>query len=161
MQAAKREKKLPGGDLKSAFLLKDILIMSACQPANKVRKVFGRLLLLMPPCLLLTMQISFAGDAAQGEKLVRQWCSNCHVDDEAARGTDAAPSFTMLAKENEQTPGWVAAWLADPHPPMPNLNLSKPDIENIQAYLRRLSEEKGEESAGDNAMDHGHSDPRH
>jgi len=100
--------------------------------------------------LLLSGQTAFAGDRAQGETLVKQWCANCHVDDEAMRGTDAAPPLSTLAKENEHSPEWVRAWLIDPHPPMPNLNLSRQEIDDIQAYLRGLSEEQGEEKKDTN-----------
>jgi mono/diheme cytochrome c family protein len=33
----------------------------------------------------------------------------------------------------------VRAWLADPHPPMPNFNLSRQQIDDIVAYLDSLT----------------------
>jgi len=32
----------------------------------------------------------------------------------------------------------VSAWLAEPHPPMPNLNLSKDKIGHLIAYIETL-----------------------
>lgn len=103
-----------------------------------------RLFYLIPFGFNLIAFSAMAGDATQGEKLVKQWCVTCHTDNEAGRGTDAAPSLDSLAKENEHSPEWVNAWLLDPHPPMPNLGLTKKEIDDIQAYLRSLSKEEGE-----------------
>jgi mono/diheme cytochrome c family protein len=35
----------------------------------------------------------------------------------------------------------IRGWLADPHPPMPNLELSRREIEDIVAYLQSLTGE--------------------
>lgn len=84
---------------------------------------------------------SAAGNAETGLKLARQWCTECHVVDATGHGTDAAPAFASIA----QQPGnrrWVRAWLQSPHPPMPNPNLSRAEIEDIIAYLDSLAAPK-------------------
>ena len=32
----------------------------------------------------------------------------------------------------------IAAWLTDPHPPMPKLSLSKDEIDNLVAYIETM-----------------------
>lgn len=57
--------------------------------------------------------------------------------DRSGQGSDAAPPFVAVARQN--TRGWVRAWLAAPHPPMPNFNLSRQQIDDIVAYLDSLA----------------------
>jgi len=81
-----------------------------------------------------------AGDAQAGHQLARQWCTGCHVVDDAAQGgSDTAPSFASIAhrRANDQT--WLRGWLTSPHPPMPNLNLSRQQIDDVMAYLGTLA----------------------
>lgn len=75
-----------------------------------------------------------AGDAAVGANLTQRWCSGCHVIGNASNGQDTAPSLPP----NGQDQKWVRAWLADPHPPMPDLHLSREEIDDIVAYLSSL-----------------------
>ena len=77
-----------------------------------------------------------AADIRQGEKLAKQWCSNCHVirSDQAAGG-DAAPTFGAIAETAAERNDDLRAWLADPHPPMPNLSLTRVEIDDLLAYI--------------------------
>lgn len=79
-----------------------------------------------------------AADVDAGKRLTQQWCTGCHVVGGSNRGTDAAPSLPALAEQKGKDPQWVKTWLADPHPPMPNLNLSRQQIDDISAYLASL-----------------------
>jgi mono/diheme cytochrome c family protein len=84
---------------------------------------------------------ALADDTAAGESLARRWCAACHVvaADQTAAG-DAAPSFRSIANDPARTEGWLRAWLADPHPPMPNPGLSADQIDAVIAYLATLRE---------------------
>jgi len=79
-------------------------------------------------------------DANQGAALSKDWCSSCHVvaSGQAARGTDAVPSFAAIAKDPKRGPDFVRGMLANPHPPMPPLEISRAAIEDIVAYFRVL-----------------------
>lgn len=79
-----------------------------------------------------------AADAAAGARLVNQWCVACHATDRSRAAADAAPSLPMIAETRGATPGWLRAWLAAPHPPMPNLSLSNREIDDIVAHLQTL-----------------------
>ncbi|WP_158046316.1 c-type cytochrome [Skermanella pratensis] len=83
-----------------------------------------------------------SGDPAAGGRIAEQWCSSCHVVSGA--GTDAVPSLERIARDipaAQGDPGFarLRQWLADPHPPMPNLSLSDAEIIDIAAYLETLA----------------------
>ena len=81
-----------------------------------------------------------AADADAGLEIAQRWCASCHAvgaNPERAP-VDGVPSFRSVAHGPVYDRGWVAAWIADPHPPMPNLGLSKREIDDITAYLDRL-----------------------
>ena len=75
---------------------------------------------------------------ASGQKLTRQWCTGCHVVGPGERGIDAAPALPIIAQRHGTDEAWVRAWLMSPHPPMPNLNLSRQEIDDVTAYLHTL-----------------------
>lgn len=80
-----------------------------------------------------------AGDAQAGHALARVWCSGCHVVGHGESGPDTAPPFATVAERHPNDRGWVRAWLTAPHPPMPNLDLSRQQIDDIVAYLDSLA----------------------
>lgn len=81
---------------------------------------------------------SAAGEAEAGWQLARRWCAGCHVVDMAGYGTDSAPAFATVARDRTDR-RWVRAWLEAPHPPMPNMNLSRGEIDDVIAYLDTLA----------------------
>jgi len=80
-----------------------------------------------------------AGDRDAGLLLARQWCNGCHIVDASEEGTDAAPSFQSIAQHPDDNQAWVRAWLTSSHPLMPNMNLSREEIDDIVAYLSSLA----------------------
>lgn len=91
---------------------------------------------------LLTSSTALAGDAATGERLAEQWCSSCHVIDggTGVSGVDAAPPFRTIANTPGKTSGALRRFLLRPHSPMPDLQLSEPDIDHLIAYIETLRE---------------------
>jgi mono/diheme cytochrome c family protein len=79
------------------------------------------------------------GDPEAGRDLVRSWCTACHVVDLEGTGADAGPALPALLAGKQRSADEIRGWLADPHPPMPNLNLSRQEIEDILAYLESLT----------------------
>jgi mono/diheme cytochrome c family protein len=98
-----------------------------------------KLMIAVLTAALLASPALAAGDPAQGHRLAELWCSSCHLVDPEGHGTDAAPSFPSIAERRRDDQAWLRAWLISPHPPMPNLNLSRAEIDNIVAYLGNLS----------------------
>lgn len=106
--------------------------------------MFARLLRLTPLALLLfsaaahAQQAQTRGNPDNGLKLARQWCTTCHVVEPAGRGGDAGPPFAAVANRPDRTPQTLRAWLNDPHPPMPNLGLTRTEIDDIVVYIDTL-----------------------
>src|SRR5215510_1181306 len=76
-----------------------------------------------------------AGNAEAGRQMVTRSCSSCHATDASATATDGAPPFSAVAKTNKERPAWIRGWLMSPHPPMPNISLSRQHIDDVIAYL--------------------------
>ena len=79
-----------------------------------------------------------AADARMGSSLAHQWCANCHVIGGATRGQDSAPPFETIAAKHAGDEAWLRAWLTNPHPPMPDMHLSREEIDDLIAYLKTL-----------------------
>jgi mono/diheme cytochrome c family protein len=80
-----------------------------------------------------------SGDIVLGQQLAQQWCSSCHaVDAKPTQANDAAPSFLAIAKMPSTTSLSLQAWLQTPHPVMPNLQLTQPQIDDVLAYILSL-----------------------
>lgn len=80
-----------------------------------------------------------AGDAASGEAIARTWCSACHiVADDQTSGSADVPTFRTIARVRSDTAADLQAFLADPHPKMPPMSLTRREIDDIVAYLDTL-----------------------
>lgn len=89
-------------------------------------------------------QTAEEGDAQKGRDIARTWCANCHVvEDNPARAADTAPTFRAIAARPGLTADGLRAFLSGQHSNasqgrMPNLSLSRHDVENAVAYLLSL-----------------------
>ena len=91
--------------------------------------------------LIVPFAPAVAADSARGASLAERWCVTCHVPGPGLKsgpGTDAGPPFATIAADPTLTEQRLRGWLADPHPPMPNFNLSRAEIEDLIAYIRSL-----------------------
>jgi mono/diheme cytochrome c family protein len=84
-----------------------------------------------------------AGDATEGRRIAQQWCTSCHVIGPGMRGSDMAPPFVALANNPAKTETYLKGWITNPHPPMPNFNLSRRTVEDLTAYIRSLAAKNG------------------
>ena len=80
-------------------------------------------------------------DAERGRLLAERWCTGCHVVAPDGPGGDAGPAFATVANREGQTAGGIAAWLFEPHPPMPDLMLAPSDFRDLAAYIMSLRKE--------------------
>lgn len=99
----------------------------------------------LPAVVVLGLLMPFgpawgAGDAAEGERIATRWCSSCHTVVPDRKSSDKAPSFVALAADPSKTEDYLKGWISNPHPPMPNFNLSRQTIEDLVAYIRSLGE---------------------
>ena len=83
---------------------------------------------------------ALAGSAENGRLLASHWCTECHITAPQTSGTaiDSAPPFMQIANTQGRTPGYLRAFLANPHPPMPNFNLSRVEIDDFVTYILSL-----------------------
>jgi len=79
------------------------------------------------------------GDPQAGEQIARTWCASCHTvaEDQAVASPDV-PTFASLAKRPDVSPDGLATFLVAPHPPMPDMNLSREEIADVVAYILSL-----------------------
>jgi len=77
--------------------------------------------------------------AAHGKVMAETWCSACHlVSPEQNRANADVPTFLSISKRLPTDADFLAAFIANPHPPMPNLSLSRQDIQDLLAYIATL-----------------------
>jgi mono/diheme cytochrome c family protein len=79
-----------------------------------------------------------AGDVGKGAIIAKRWCASCHVvaKDQSSALADA-PSFFDIAQRRVDRKQ-IANFLIDPHPPMPDMHLSRKEIDDITSYIRSL-----------------------
>ena len=83
-----------------------------------------------------------AGRAGEGKAIAERWCAAWHqVSPEQTRASADVPSF-MTVVEMRASPGDLVAlegFLADPHPVMPDMSLTRQEIRDIVAYISSLN----------------------
>jgi cytochrome c len=95
-------------------------------------------------CIFATWSATTAGATTQdrvakGHQLAQQWCTGCHIiEPGTTSASDVAPPFPKIAQDKRLTADQLRVWLANPHPPMPNLSLTREEIENLVAYIGSL-----------------------
>jgi len=88
--------------------------------------------------LLVAAGAAAQGDPEQGRALADAWCASCHLVAPGGTASDAAPPFPMIANYPGMTQQRLRGWLVAPHPPMPDFNLTRAEIDAIIAYLETL-----------------------
>jgi mono/diheme cytochrome c family protein len=82
-------------------------------------------------------------DAKTGKKIAEKLCVRCHnVGADAAGSSVAAdvPSFARIASKPGQTAQGIAGAIVVPHPPMPQIQLTREEIGDIAAYILTLKQ---------------------
>ena len=79
-------------------------------------------------------------DAAIGERLARQWCASCHLvaADQRSAAPDTAPPFASIAARPNATPGALRTLIQMPYPRMPQIALTREEVEHLIAYIASL-----------------------
>ena|SRR6516162_5503997 len=88
---------------------------------------------------ILAVTPAFAADPDNGERLAQRWCTACHVVASDQRGpTGEAPPFRTIAAKPDFDAAKLAFFLMDPHPKMPNMQLSRTEAGDLAAYIAVL-----------------------
>lgn len=78
-------------------------------------------------------------DVAAGQRLAQQWCASCHVIDGSGPSStlpQGPPSFRVAAGHLDA--GELRAWLTHPHGQMPDLSLTRSEIDDLITYIESL-----------------------
>jgi cytochrome c len=77
-------------------------------------------------------------DATKGSQLAQQWCANCHVVGSTPSGTvqQGPPSFPTISRA--RTADQLHAFLSHPHGAMPDLSLTRAEIDDLVGYIETL-----------------------
>jgi mono/diheme cytochrome c family protein len=78
-----------------------------------------------------------AADARKGDTLAKRWCATCHVVAANQQvGTTQSPAFSTIARNPEFNESALAFFLLNPHPRMPDMNLSRSEAADLAAYIK-------------------------
>jgi cytochrome c len=96
----------------------------------------------------LAATLSFASahaaqmDVTEGKTLAEAWCSSCHVVAPTPRAQSVAPGsppdFSAVAKAPTTTEQGLTVFLQVPHPPMPDFQMSRSQVNALVIYILSL-----------------------
>jgi mono/diheme cytochrome c family protein len=99
----------------------------------------NRIATLLALSIICPAGVASAADAVNGKRLAERWCATCHiVSPEQDRGTTQVPPFSEVAKRSHIDAPMVALFLMNPHPKMPDMNLSRSEAADLAAYIVSL-----------------------
>jgi cytochrome c len=100
------------------------------------KPIYPLLALLLAACLAVH---SAQADTSKGAQIARQWCANCHVigGNPAGPVPQGPPSFQMVAHSG-MSADQLRAFLSHPHGAMPNLALTRAEIDDLINYIETL-----------------------
>jgi mono/diheme cytochrome c family protein len=88
---------------------------------------------------MLAPASALAADPDRGKTLAQRWCVDCHiVGPEQRNAATDAPPFASVARRRDFNESKLAFFLLDPHPKMPNMQLSRDDAADLAAYIATL-----------------------
>jgi len=96
--------------------------------------------ILLAILVLVPFGSASAQDVVAGHQLAKHWCSSCHAV-EAGQTTPhkgGPPAFAAIANMSSTTETSLAAFLSTSHEPMPNIVLSRKQIDDLSAYILSL-----------------------
>ena len=108
------------------------------RPGHVIVIIMAVLVLVLALAVVWTRPAA-AFDAEAGRLLAERWCSACHAVEQRS-GADQAPTFEAIARDPLKSSNWVRVWLMTPHPTMPDMTLSRAEVEALIAYLRSLED---------------------
>ncbi len=82
------------------------------------------------------------GSVREGAQLIQKLCATCHVtaDTSSASVPTGPPTLRGIANRFDQSAERITGVLIQPHAPMPEVQLTRLEIEHIIAYLQSLRE---------------------
>jgi len=82
-----------------------------------------------------------AADAERGRVIAERWCASCHlVSPQQEKAMDGVPSFQEIAERGALGGETLQAFLMSPHPAMPDMALTRGEIEDLARYIDGLAQ---------------------
>lgn len=114
------------------------MIDSGKTHARRLRQI-GRRLAAFAACgVLLAAGTALPAQAGadNGERLAQRWCASCHaVGPQQTRAASDAPPFSAIAARENYSGALIALYLLNPHPRMPDMNLTRAEAADLAAYI--------------------------
>ena len=109
-------------------------------------KVYGGTLLagIVIASVALTGRLAIAQigpNPKTGQELAEKLCISCHIVGRQAPSANVSadvPSFVAIANKSGQTAEAIAGRIVVPHPPMPQIHLTRDEIADLAAYILSL-----------------------
>lgn len=83
-------------------------------------------------------------DPVAGRALAQRYCANCHLIGEGQAKpqgtTDSVPTFRGIANNPAIGEQRLKGFMTVPHPMMPDLNLTRREVDDIAAYIRSMKD---------------------
>ncbi len=95
---------------------------------------------LLMACWPLTARAQELGNTAAGHRLSDTWCGSCHLvgPDVTSAVSNGVPTFFGIAQDKATTMLSLRVFLQTPHAGMPDLHLSRDEVDNLAAYILSL-----------------------
>jgi cytochrome c len=104
------------------------------------KRVLISAIIAAPIIWCLNLPAAHADRISDGRAIAQRWCSSCHDigagDTRTAK--DVAPTFESVSRRPKLSREHLETWIGNPHPPMPNLHLTREEIENLVDYIESL-----------------------
>ncbi len=80
------------------------------------------------------------GNPAQGKAIAQRACAGCHLigEGQTSSTTDGVPTFAALARNPRMNDAALHGFVQAPHPPMPDLALSRQELDDVVSYIMSL-----------------------
>lgn len=80
------------------------------------------------------------GDPQAGHAIAERSCAHCHLvgGGDHQSTVDGVPTFAALARDPAMTVSRLDGFMQAPHPPMPDLALTRREINDVTAYILSL-----------------------
>lgn len=110
----------------------------AALPARTVTQI--SILMLTATFALLPTTPALADEAAvaRGQKVVEEWCRDCHVHEGERLTADMAPPYSMIVTIDGRDRAWFERFLKDDHFPMTTFRLFDHEKADVVEWLMDL-----------------------
>lgn len=92
----------------------------------------------VPVCLAMAPALADQAAVRRGERVVEEWCRDCHVRDGEDLSADMAPPYEMIVAVPGRDRDWFETFLREDHFPMTTFRLFEHEKADVVEYLLDL-----------------------